>query len=987
MTDSIIQIKRSSNTATPTSLANGELAYSYASNNLFIGMPGTGVIKIGGASDVHKLDHADGVLTVSSAVVTNASGFVDNFKTLNLTSQGTQTANVINAQDITVSNTLAVDGNIILRGSSLTLGDGGDTISLGATVNSSIIPTTGNTFTLGDTTNRYLQVFANQMTVAADPISPFQVSTKQYVDNVADQLNGNTIIVGVPTDGAWSNNKASAGEGGVVDIVYTDKIADAIDKLNEATYNIYQNTYVRDVTFTVSSGAAGGTPLNTTLNIVTTGNPNLYDIDWGDGSWSNNTSDSTPSHQYTDNTNSPFDIVVTAKNTNAKGSGNTATVSTADAVILYTSDPISAFQMYDAASGGNVITEANINQTVYLDSNTTNANDVVATFFVNWGDSSSQSISNTSVAGGPQGTRLTKTYTAGTGVGSNTISYSINTHATADPSVIPHTATTTLKIFDTAIAAPAGLVSKNIQFVSGSQGSNPKVAHGFVDASGGTTALVVGATPTRRYTGSGSVNTTGTANSSLTYNADGGTLSAYIDGGASGAVVFDSSDNSGTVTNLIVAEEDYYNYNGSGSSISASNRTFAPGLYKGFRARINKGSHSTGAHSYKLVHSVTGNTAQIDFITDNLTGTPVLAFNGTTVTQNTAGTLAYVSGIPYYTNDAILDVAGVLVANVAGQTYRNTTSFLTVQNGTNTESDSGSAINTQTRNYQQILPSSTLNSNNPIANTGVGANVACETFQINVSGGGRCVEGIAMYGKNVNGNGSTLQYANTQIQSQNGNSSGVNENTIVVSDSLGGTYNDDGKRIVTGFAGATPAFSSSTNYYTGAAWTGSQTIAGTDEAVTRFGTIKHFTTDLSSGYLPVGPDLNTSRSGRQYFRFAFRRSVMANFTITMSGRVSSFHIAAPATSIDSTSSVNGWLNAGAVYAGAGTPGANVAAGGNGDDGCAQTAGDTIVDGTTYSSRSFTLTLGDQNASSSFGNQILVSIGLDPGDSITGLSIA
>ena len=58
MTDSVIQIKRSTTNATPTSLANGELAYSFASNNLFIGMPGTGVIKIGGASDVHKLDHA-----------------------------------------------------------------------------------------------------------------------------------------------------------------------------------------------------------------------------------------------------------------------------------------------------------------------------------------------------------------------------------------------------------------------------------------------------------------------------------------------------------------------------------------------------------------------------------------------------------------------------------------------------------------------------------------------------------------------------------------------------------------------------------------------------------------------------------------------------------------------------------------------------------------------------------------------------------------
>ena len=46
MTDSVIQIKRSTTNATPTSLANGELAYSFASNNLFIGMPGTGVIKL-----------------------------------------------------------------------------------------------------------------------------------------------------------------------------------------------------------------------------------------------------------------------------------------------------------------------------------------------------------------------------------------------------------------------------------------------------------------------------------------------------------------------------------------------------------------------------------------------------------------------------------------------------------------------------------------------------------------------------------------------------------------------------------------------------------------------------------------------------------------------------------------------------------------------------------------------------------------------------
>ena len=45
---------------------------------------------------------------------------------------------------------------------------------------------------------------------------------------------------------------------------------------------------------------------------------------------------------------------------------------------------------------------------------------------------------------------------------------------------------------------------------------------------------------------------------------------------------------------------------------------------------------------------------------------------------------------------------------------------------------------------------------------------------------------------------------------------------------------------------------------------------------------------------------------------------------------------------------------------------------------------TVFD-TMYST--FTLTLGDQNATNSTGNQILVSIGLASGDSITQLSIA
>ena len=166
-----------------------------------------------------------------------------------------------------------------------------------------------------------------------------------------------------------------------------------------------------------------------------------------------------------------------------------------------------------------------------------------------------------------------------------------------------------------------------------------------------------------------------------------------------------------------------------------------------------------------------------------------------------------------------------------------------------------------------------------------------------------------------------------------------------------------------------------------------QTVAGTQEAITRWGTLSHFTTDLSSGILPAGPDLNTGRSGAQYFTFAFRRTAMANFTITMSGKVSGFFIAAPGTAIDSASTLSGWIDAGTTYGGAGTPGADTGNGGNGSNGAAFTSGDRIVDGTTYSNDSFTMTLGDQNGTGSFGNNILIRIKLESGDSVTALSIA
>ena len=227
----------------------------------------------------------------------------------------------------------------------------------------------------------------------------------------------------------------------------------------------------------------------------------------------------------------------------------------------------------------------------------------------------------------------------------------------------------------------------------------------------------------------------------------------------------------------------------------------------------------------------------------------------------------------------------------------------------------------------------------------------------------------------------------TKVQALNSNSN-VIENAIAVSDSLGATFDDDAIRV-TGFSSASdnPTIAGSTNFYTANGWSGAETIAGTSEAVVRFGTIDHHTVDYSDGYLPAGPDLSTGRSGTQYITYAFRRTTMSSFTLTLTGKVSGMFIAAPGTNIDDASTLNGWLDCGVTYGGAGTPGADTGNGGNGSNGCAFTSGDRVIDNTTYSSDDFTFTLGDQNATNAYGNQILVRFKLESGDSITGLNIA
>jgi hypothetical protein len=501
-------------------------------------------------------------------------------------------------------------------------------------------------------------------------------------------------------------------------------------------------------------------------------------------------------------------------------------------------------------------------------------------------------------------------------------------------------------------------------------------------------------TTARRYE-SGTIDTNTVTNF---YNGASGTLSAAINASADGSKAFTTAENeTGTFTSLVVTSNVDYD------TVDA---TYPQKFYLVASAKITKAltGYTVGVNAQRLEHTSTGNTNIVHVVRDDITSAPTTTIG--TVAENTAGTYQYVSGIPYYdTGSPDLTVTGTTVANFTGQAYADVVNPHEIDPGTPSEG-SGSIISNSDYTYAQVDgASSMLTGGIPNTDTGVSSAYTLGTLTVPITSSSMfSVSTIKARSRNAvvanpTGDGAGIgAYSedSTNIQVFTATPGGLNldQGGIVVSDSLGATFDDDAVRI-TGFGTAsdTPSFfdSSNANYYTDHAWSGAVTVAGTQEAIVRptgtsAGTIQHDTTDYSSGYLPAGPD-RSADTGTQYYTFAFRRTSVANFTVTLTGTVSGFYIAAPGTAIDSASSLNGWLDAGIQYGGSGVPGANTGSGGNGSNGCAFTGGDRIIDGTSYSNQSFTLTLGSENMSNATGNVVLCRIKLESGDSVTALSIA
>ena len=140
-----IKIKRSTSTASPTSLVAGELAYSDASDKLFIGQPSDNAVTvIGGKIFMDMLDHSAGTLTAASAVVVDANSKINKLLT----------------GDIRINNTTnqidTASGNLILNpAANLTIDTGTIDVSTSAT-QFSIVDNSATALTIAEGSNTFM---------------------------------------------------------------------------------------------------------------------------------------------------------------------------------------------------------------------------------------------------------------------------------------------------------------------------------------------------------------------------------------------------------------------------------------------------------------------------------------------------------------------------------------------------------------------------------------------------------------------------------------------------------------------------------------------------------------------------------------------------------------------------------------------------------------------------------------------------------------
>ena len=441
---------------------------------------------------------------------------------------------------------------------------------------------------------------------------------------------------------------------------------------------------------------------------------------------------------------------------------------------------------------------------------------------------------------------------------------------------------------------------------------------------------------------------------------DSGTITAVRNGSNVGNVTLNTgaspSANGTYGGNLVISNN--FDYHSANANITA-------GFWYVFSAAISGSAAPAGWNELYIADSGASNTnTSVWYYDSSSPSTP--SFTSTSMTPPGSANLLYSSTIPHYTNNNNFTIA-FNVANVSGNMYPTSN---TLASG----SSAGAFAAPVTINYN----GSNIGSNVLSAFASASANTTASV----TTGFGGSATGPSMSVNNSYSTGTltlTTALANT-VLFKSGNTVAVDEGNVVINTTIG-TGSGNAYRIVNPGAGNTPTYTGSEAAFNSQ----SSTLQTYDATVVGSGTsglLKHDQTNYASGYLPVGPNLSSGRTGTQYFTFKFVRTAVSKFDIKYTGNIAGMWVALPGSVIDSSSSANGWINMAVAYGGAGYPGVNSP--GNGSDGCA--LGGTVSLNTAVTNSSKTCTFGTVSSSSTSTNEIYVRMALTAGQSVTALTL-
>jgi len=441
---------------------------------------------------------------------------------------------------------------------------------------------------------------------------------------------------------------------------------------------------------------------------------------------------------------------------------------------------------------------------------------------------------------------------------------------------------------------------------------------------------------------------------------DSGTLTLFVNGANTVARTFTSSSANGTYTSgghsLVISDSVDY-----GSKIVGT----AQGFWRSFDCSAN-GTVSNGWNELFITHSGASSTnTPFWYYDDSAPGTVVV--NNGSLTVNSAA-YSNSSTIPHYTNATLFNL-GFNISKLSGDMYPTSDTFVASAAGGAFGANAGVT-------YAQAGITTPLVRNLYVSSGQATVNLTSAI----VSGFSNSATGVVVTGQNSYTAGTLSVTPGVTIQYKTGNTS---SNTVIGGEdnlffgSTVGTGSTAAFRIVNPGSTDNPAYANGASAFNST----SGTLEAYDATVVA-ATLKHDITNYSTGYLPVGPNLSSGRSGPQYFTFKFVRTSLSKFDIQFTGNTAGVWVAAPGTVIDSTSSLNGWLSMTTAYAGSGIPGAN--APGNGSNGCA--LGGTITANTAVTTHRKTCTFGTVSTSNSTGNEVYVRIKLLAGQTITALSL-